>query len=130
MKAAEGWIAPKDYKVYCIHGVPTYILLCVGREKGTPLYYFFDTDWKHKRISVDDFDVPEDFTVKKPACLDKMIECAWKLSKPFPFVRVDFFVCGEKLYFGELTFTPSAGYDTDIIDGQLIDLSKAGHYGK
>ena len=136
MKVAEGWIAPTDYKVYCFHGIPKYFMLCIGREKGTPLYYYFDTNWKHIRISEDDLNVPEDFAVKKPTCLDKMIKCAQKLSKPFPFVRVDFFICGEKLYFGELTFTPSAGYDkdimkeTDISMGKLIDLSNAGCYGK
>ena len=31
------------------------------------------------------------------------------LSSPFPFVRCDFYVIGDKLIFGELTFTPAGG---------------------
>jgi len=37
-----------------------------------------------------------------------MLEMASDLCKDFPFVRVDFFVTGNKYYFAELTFTPCA----------------------
>ena len=42
----------------------------------------------------------------KPKNLSKMLDYARILSKPFPYVRVDFYEVDGKLYIGELTFTP------------------------
>lgn len=38
-----------------------------------------------------------------------MIKCAEKLSKPFPYVRVDFYDKDGKAILGEMTFTPYYG---------------------
>lgn len=131
MIASKDWIAPEDYKVYCFHGMPKYILVCVGREKnGHPKFYFFDSNWNLARINKDSKNAPIGFSLEKPSCLNEMFECSRKLSKPFPFVRVDFYVVQDKLYFGELTFTPSGGIDsarlpeTDLMMGKLIDLCR------
>ena len=51
---------------------------------------------------------------KKPKCLEKMIELASELSKDFCYVRVDFYIINDTLYFGEMTFTSSSGTE-DII---------------
>ena len=129
MIASENWVAPEDYKVYCFNGEPKYVMVCVGREKGGhPKFYYFDTNWTLARISQDSIAAPEDFYLEKPKCFDKMLDCSRKLAKPFPFVRADFYVAGEKLIFGELTFTPSGGLDsarlrtTDELMGSLVDL--------
>ena len=45
--------------------------------------------------------------MSKPKNLNKMIEIAEKLSKNFPFVRVDFYNDNGKIIFGEMTFTPA-----------------------
>ena len=39
-----------------------------------------------------------------------MLNIAAKLSKDFPFVRVDLYNVDGKVYFGELTFYPWSGY--------------------
>jgi hypothetical protein len=39
-----------------------------------------------------------------------MIDVASRLSEGFDFVRVDLFNVDGRIYFGELTFTPSAGW--------------------
>lgn len=41
---------------------------------------------------------------------DKMLEYAFKLSQGFPFVRVDLFYVNNRVYFGEMTFYPLAGF--------------------
>jgi len=52
------------------------------------------------------------------------------LSKPFPFVRADFYNVDGKPIFGELTFTPAAGMATYYTDyganflGELLKLEK------
>ena len=49
-----------------------------------------------------------------------MIEYARILSKPFPYVRVDFYEVDGKLYIGELTFTTYGNimtyYKYEILD--------------
>lgn len=129
MIATKEWRAPEDYKVYCFHGEPKYIMVCVGREnKGHPNFYFFDPQWNLARINRDSMNAPRDFRVDRPKCLEKLLVCASKLSKPFPFVRADFYIMNGKVYFGELTFTPAGGLDfarlqeTDIMMGKLLDI--------
>ena len=124
----EHGVQPEDYKIYCFNGKPKYILLCVGREFGHPKFYFFDENWNLARINRDSKAAPEGFTYPRPACLDKLLESAKTLTKPFKFVRADFYVVNGKVYFGELTFTPEAGMDssrlieTDRLFGSLLEL--------
>ena len=40
-----------------------------------------------------------------------MVELSKKLSKNIPFIRVDWYEIGDKLYFGELTFYPASGFE-------------------
>ena len=59
-----------------------------------------------------------------------MYEIAKKLSGDFPFVRVDLYYVKGKVYFGELTFYPWAGYvqfepdDFDLTLGENFNLLK------
>lgn len=129
MKNTDCWVAPEDYKVYCFNGEPKYIMVCVGRKHGMrPKFYFFDSKWNLARINADSKKAPQNFTMEKPKCLEKVLQHAKKLAEPFPFVRADFYIVGEKVYFGELTFTPAAGMDskrlpeTDIMMGRLVDI--------
>lgn len=120
---------PIDYKFYCFNGIPEYVMFCVGREhEGHPKFYFFDRNWELARINRDSKAAPEGFTIKKPDCIDRLFEAAAILSKPFPFVRADFYIVDNKPIFGELTFTPTAGMDTnrlpetDIMMGKMLKL--------
>lgn len=122
---ADGTL-PEDYKIYCFHGKAHCVLLCRGREKGWPKFYFFDRNFDLLRINRDSKNAPEDFCLPKPEGLDKAFEYADRLSAPFPFVRADFYILDGKVYFGELTFTPAAALDnnrppeTDLMFGQML----------
>lgn len=125
------WVAPKDYKIYCFNGEPKFIMVCVGREKNNhPKFYFFDERWQLARINRDSKNAPMDFSLDKPRCFEKLINSAKALSRSFPFVRVDLYAVEDKVYFGELTFTPSGGLDsnrleeTDIMMGNMLDITK------
>lgn len=123
---------PRDYKVYCFHGRPLYILACEGRGLQRTRFYFFDSDWNLCPITRDGLAAPASFFMKKPTCLNEMLACAACLSKPFPFVRADFYEVEGRLVFGELTFTPSGALDTgrlpetDIMFGHLLKLPGEG----
>ena len=120
---------PFDYKLYCFNGVPDCVLVCTNRESGNPVYYFFDKDWTLKRYNKLGLEAPADFTLPKPLNYDKLFDYAAKLSKPFPFVRADFYLEFGRITFGELTFTPGAGMDkgrlpsTQILFGNMVNLS-------
>lgn len=121
---------PADYKLYCFNGKPLYLLLCVGREYGNPKFYFFDRSWNLVRINRNSIEAPENFILDKPSGIDKVWRYAEQLSKPFPFVRADFYLIDGNVFFGELTFTPSGGFDsarlpeTDLLFGNHLILPK------
>ncbi len=119
-----------DYKFYCFDGYADSVLVCVDRQIGSPKFYFFDKDWNLKRYNKRGKEAPADFTLPKPEGLDKMFELASKLSEGLPFARVDFYNVNGRIYFGEITFFPASGFDSnrlpesDLLFGSMIDLSK------
>lgn len=114
-----------DFKFYCFNGVPHYMYIT---NKGTKIYEnFYDMDFNPVNISHGFERYKPEFI--KPHNWDKMKELASILSKGLPFVRVDFFNIGEKLYFGEFTFYDWGGMKplTDEWEyklGELIKLPK------
>ena len=117
-----------DYKFYCFDGVADVVLFCIERSSGHPKFYFFDKDWKLRRYNKRGKEAPENFTLPKPNGIDVMFELANKLSKGIPFVRVDMYNIEGKIYFGELTFFPASGFDSnrlpeaDLYFGEKIIL--------
>lgn len=102
----------KDYKVYSFNGVCNYVMVCFDREKVETKFIYFDRDWNIKKeFSNDGIKYGDTIKIEKPKNLEKMFEFASILSKNIPFVRVDFYEADGNLYFGELTFYPSAGFD-------------------
>lgn len=125
----EDGASPTDYKFYCFNGEAKYVLCCFGRSQGhKPAFYFFDKNWKLQRLNKMGQEAPEGFTIPKPEGMDKLFEYAEILSKPFPFVRTDFYLENGVAYFGELTFTPGGGFDrgrlpsSDLKFGQMVSL--------
>ena len=97
---------PVDYKFMCIHGKVHCILGVKGREAGHGSYLPYSRDWRP---------LPEYYRGNStatellpcPANLDKMIEVAERLAKGIELVRVDLYSNGQKIWFGEMTLTPS-----------------------
>ena len=56
----------------------------------------------------------------KPTNFQLMLEYAEILAEDFEFVRVDLYDVNDRIYFGELTFSPNGGffysYLTDALD--------------
>lgn len=98
-------LLPNDYKVYCFSGEPQLILVVTDRATK-PKLCFLDLAWNKMSIESEEFKSNE--IPVKPDCLEKVIRYARQLSRPFPFVRVDFYVNDNKPILGEMTFTPAA----------------------
>ena len=117
-----------DYKIHCSYGKPQFTLVCADRFADTGFTQdFYSKDWEHydvKRFTSKNAIKPQE----RPAQLDLMYELASKLSQNIPFVRVDFYIVEDKLYFGELTFFPANGFGPfspkkyDRIFGDMITL--------
>lgn len=105
---------PLDYKLYCFNGEAKYVMLCTERETGHAKYYFFDREKNLVRLNKRGLAAPEGFTIPMPEGYEDLFHYADLLSKPFPFVRADFYLDKGKVIFGELTFTPCGGYDVNI----------------
>ena len=122
---------PVDYKFYCFNGEPKYIGNFIERniEQHTIVRGYFNLDWTPSDVFIDK-DKMDLSKFEKPTSLNKMIECARILSDGFPFVRVDLYEVNGKIYFGEMTFTPTGclgNYYTDKAHkylGDLLDISK------
>ncbi len=104
---------PVDYKFFCFYGKVHCVMVCSGRKTKSPNFDFFDREWKTK-LDYDINSTPDHVRIAKPASYEKMVEVAEKVSKPFPFVRVDFYDVDGKAVFGEMTFTPMACSDPDM----------------
>lgn len=96
-----------DYKFFCFDGVVKYLVVDVDRYTGHKRN-FYDGDWTLLNVSSD---CPNaDRPLNKPLGFEEMISAAEKLSKGFPFVRVDLYFTNNKIVFGEMTFYPWSGY--------------------
>lgn len=115
-----------DYKVWCFHGEPKYIMYLANRKKGLQMV-FYDTEWKRMPFtySVDIYEGE----VPKPDNLEELLEISRKLSANFNHVRVDFYRLNDGRYkFGEMTFTSAAGKalwnppEYDRVLGDMLEL--------
>lgn len=97
---------PEDYKLYCYHGRVHFLHVDSGRfSKKTRRFY--TRDWEPLEITKSWDMAP---VVERPKAYDEMIQLAEKLSREFDFVRVDLYSVDGRVYCGELTFTPGAGF--------------------
>ncbi len=119
-----------DYKFFCFNGKVDSVMVCLDRNTGDTKYYFFDKDWRLCRYNKRGKEAPKNFTLPKPDHIDEMFEIAHTLSKGLPFARVDLYNSEGQIYFGEITFFPDSGFDSNLLKetdeyfGSLIDLEE------
>lgn len=116
-----------DYKFFCFNGKPHYCQVISNRRYRMSID-FFDKDWNHQT-----FREPKEYPFattcpRKPKHYDEMWHLAETLACGTPFVRIDFYDTGDKVYFGEITFFPTSGMQIfeprrwDRVFGELISL--------
>lgn len=117
---------PLDYKLYCFHGRVVYIMVCLDRDLETrqSTNYFFNTKWEFLPINIAGSKAPINFTLPKPDNLDDMIDFAESMTKEFKFVRFDLYNDNGRIIFGEMTFTPSGGYDKTLPTSLDLELGR------
>ncbi|EOK5538195.1 TPA: hypothetical protein N5L54_001008 [Enterobacter kobei] len=99
---------PNDIKFTCINGRVEIVHVDSNKEiKHLRNNYTRDfnpllINWPEEYSRNDILPIPESFLIAR--------DLAELLAKPFPFVRVDFYLMGSKIFFGELTFHPTSGF--------------------
>lgn len=114
-----------DYKFYCFHGKPEYVLVKVN-DGGIDKKCYYTMDWQKV--------VPDSLTksflmadIPKPPNFDEMRDVAVKLSEGFIFVRIDLYSINGKTLFGEMTFFPTGGIKrlaVERLNKEMGDLIK------
>jgi len=97
---------PSNTRFHCFHGT-VQIVLDFREVDGEKLSNSYDADWN---IVDCDWGFKSGNLINMPKGFYKMRSLAETLAKKFYYVRVDLYNIGSEIYFGELTFTPSAGF--------------------
>lgn len=116
----DAW--PTDYKFTCVKGEVKDIFVATERETGHTKYITLDENWKVLNYTKKSY-LPNNVP-PKPKQLEKMLQIARILAEDFKFVRVDLYENGDKIYFGELTFSPWGGYMYSYTDEAIQILAK------
>lgn len=101
-------IIPPDWKFICGNGRVLMVQLDIGRFVNH-VRNLYDRDFKLYEGATIAF--PLGPKVDKPQAWDKAVAIAEQLAKPFDLIRVDLYLIGDEVYFGELTNYPGAGWD-------------------
>lgn len=101
-----------DYKFFCFNGEIDSVMVCTGREKGHPDFYFYDMNWKRLYYQHDYLEKDEE--IGRPDSFDEMKAIVKRLSKNYCHIRVDLYDIDGNIYFGEMTFFDNSGFDRDI----------------
>lgn len=109
---------PNDYKIYCFNGVPLYVMACTDRTEVSKVN-IMDIAWNDTGFIKSTYS--SNHAIYKPKTLSGMLEIAAKVSKDFPFVRVDFYEDKGEPILGEMTFTPHACVNSNMTkEGQIV----------
>lgn len=119
-----------DYKFHCFDGQVDICVVCYDRVHGEGRHATFDIydsqPWRPRRDLI-----PEEYLrnlslrdIPEPANLPQMLNIAKTLSKGINHVRVDLYTSGDKVYFGEMTFTPTAARITYLTEEKLLEMGE------
>lgn len=99
----------RDYKFFCFDGAVKAMFIASDRQNPNEetKFDFFDVDFNHLNFRNGHPNAKR--LPDKPKNYEKMIRLAESLSVGIPHVRVDFYEVGEKVYFGEMTFSHWSG---------------------
>lgn len=119
-----------EYKLFCFSGEVRYVLVVADRASNKPTTMdTYSVSWVHTDLVNGNTPLAGN-VFEKPDCFAQLCSIAKKLSDGIPFVRVDFNIWNNKIYFGELTLSDSGGFEKyhpeewDYKLGSLIELPK------
>jgi hypothetical protein len=102
---------PADFKMHMFGfdaNGPIINTLIINDRFGNARGDVYDANWNPLQVGIGAY--PRSRTIEPPpAKWKEVVDVAMRLVEGLGFVRVDLYVVGDDIYFGELTFTPGAG---------------------
>ena len=117
----DGETPPRDYKIFCFNGTPRFVQVDSNRFSNH-IQNFYNVHWT--RINITLMTHLSDERDAKPPALERMLEVAAALARPFSFMRVDLYAVGDVVKVGELTNCPGGA------DHQFRPLSAEREIGR
>lgn len=102
----------KEYKITCFDGKLGFGTICSGpahRKLSERKNDFYDPDFKSLPFW-SFYEHSDNPITEKPAHYDEMVKYAEILSEGIPYLRVDFYLMDDVVYFGENTFFTWGGF--------------------
>lgn len=116
----------RDFKIICLNGKPQFMQIDENRATNHKRMYINpDGSLLKMGDSQDHNEMPR---VELGKIQLEMFRLAEMLSGPFPNVRVDFYACNDRIYFGEMTFFGGSGFysfepdEWDFVWGEKLQL--------
>ena len=95
-----------EYQFWCFNGEPKFIS-AIHAPHGENAKATYDLEWKKLEFITS---LPElKVKLEKPSRFEEMVNITKKICQQFSFVRIDFLHDGQKIFVGEITFTPASG---------------------
>ena len=117
----DGEIPPRDFKLFCFNGTPRFIQVDNNRFSNH-VQNFYDIHWT--KIDITLMTHLSDEHDARPPALERMLDIAAALARPFSFMRVDLYAIGDEVKVGELTNCPGGA------DHQFRPLSAEREIGR
>ena len=89
---------------------------------------FYDRNWRrlpYRRVRTK---LLPPASVARPAKLVEMIASAEALGRGLDYIRADFFLIGDDVYFGEVTIYPGSGFNIYVLDDSIGGPPSEGFY--
>lgn len=113
------------FKVFNFNGEPYLIQVIQNDKTENETIDYFDIDWNLLELRQN---FPNSLNhIRRPKVLNELLELARKLSVGIPFVRTDFYITRDRLYFSEFTFFSDSGCERffpSTWDRKLGDMLK------
>ncbi|MDY5000689.1 MAG: ATP-grasp fold amidoligase family protein [Lachnospiraceae bacterium] len=115
---AEGYLEGdggdlKDYKVMCFNGEAKIIEVHENRfvEGKVHTQTFYDREWNIVPLTQVET-VTVDRAGERPRQLDEILRLSELIAKNMYHARIDWYIEGDKIYFGEITFFDGSGFES------------------
>lgn len=94
-----------DINLFCFYGkVKLIVIFFIDEYQKKPVLSWYDSDWNIIEASHSKYQTVNK-KIEEPAWLKKLIAYTEQLTQHIDHVRVDYFLSGNDIYFGEFTFT-------------------------